>query len=139
MISKGSITFDSRPASQWYHGSDLTCEICHKSFVDFTYYCTHIRTVHQISKEQYNEKYGTAAEAFRLYRCLCCGISIKWTYQSICGHLKSHEMATDGLVGPLDADATAKTSVQTESLCCCSILFIVLFFGDLMNSSDVGA
>jgi len=92
MISKGSITFDSRPASQWYHGSDLTCEICHKSFVDFTYYCTHIRTVHQISKEQYNEKYGTAAEAFRLYRCLVCGISIKWTYQSICGHLKSHEM-----------------------------------------------
>ena len=49
------------------------------------------------------------------------------------------EMATDGLVGPLDADATAKTSVQAESLCCCSILFIVLFFGDLMNSSDVGA
>ena len=90
---KGSITFDSRPASQWYHGSDLTCEICLKQFVDFTYYCTHIRTVHQISKEQYNEKYGTAAEAFRLYRCLCCGISIKWTYQSICGHLKSHEMS----------------------------------------------
>merc|ERR1712106_293703 len=92
MVSKGSITFDSRPASQWYHGSDLTCEICNKSFVDFTYYCTHIRTVHQISKEQYNERYGTAAEAFRLYRCLVCGISIKWTYQSICGHLKSHEM-----------------------------------------------
>ena len=47
------------------------------------------------------------------------------------------EMATDGLVGPLDADATAKTSVQAESLCCCSILFIVLFFGDLMDSSDM--
>jgi len=92
MALKGSITFDNRPSSQWYHGSDLTCEICQKSFVDFTYYCTHIRTTHQISKEQYNEKYGTAAEAFRLYRCLVCGISIKWTYQSICGHLKSHEM-----------------------------------------------
>ena len=90
---KGSITFDTRPPSQWYHGSDLTCEICCKQFVDFTYYCTHIRTVHQISKEQYNEKYGTASEAFRLYRCLVCGISIKWTYQSICGHLKSHEMS----------------------------------------------
>ena len=89
---KGSITFDSRPASQWYHGSDLSCEICQKQFVDFTYYCTHIRTVHQISKEQYNEKYGTGREAFRLYRCLVCGISIKWTYQSICGHLKSHEI-----------------------------------------------
>lgn len=90
---KGSLTFDSRPASQWYHGSDLTCEICTKQFVDFTYYCTHIRTVHQISKEQYNEKYGTSCEAFRLYRCLVCGISIKWTYQSIGGHLKSHEMS----------------------------------------------
>ena len=93
LSAKGSLTFDSRPASQWYHGSDLTCEICQKQFVDFTYYCTHIRTVHQISKEQYNERYGTASEAFRLYRCLVCGISIKWTYQSICGHLKSHEIS----------------------------------------------
>ena len=92
LSQKGSITFDNRPRSQWYHGSDLCCEICQKQFVDFTYYCTHIRTVHQISKEQYNERYGTANEKFRLYRCLVCGISIKWTYQSICGHLKSHEM-----------------------------------------------
>lgn len=51
------------------------------------------RTVHQISKERYNDKYGTGAEAFRLYRCLVCHISIKWTYQSICGHLKSHEIS----------------------------------------------
>ena len=39
----GSLTFENRPESQWYHGSDLTCLICQKSFVDFTYYCTHIR------------------------------------------------------------------------------------------------
>ena len=89
---KSNITFDTRPDSQWYHGSDLTCEICQKTFVDFTYYCTHIRTVHNISKEQFNEKYGTAKEMFRLYRCLVCGISVKWTYQSICGHLKSHDI-----------------------------------------------
>jgi predicted transcriptional regulator/uncharacterized C2H2 Zn-finger protein len=93
LSSKSSLKFDSRPESQWYHGSDLTCEICNKSFVDFTYYCTHIRTIHQISKEQYNEKYGTGREMFRLYRCLVCGISVKWTYQSICGHLKSHEIS----------------------------------------------
>ena len=61
----GSLTFETRPEGQWYHGSDLTCLICHKTFVDFTYYCTHIRTLHQISKEQYNEQYGTGAEAFR--------------------------------------------------------------------------
>jgi hypothetical protein len=61
----GSLTFETRPEGQWYHGSDLTCLICQKTFVDFTYYCTHIRTLHQISKEQYNDKYGTAAEAFR--------------------------------------------------------------------------
>ena len=28
--AKGSMTFESRPSSQWYHGSDLTCQICQK-------------------------------------------------------------------------------------------------------------
>ena len=64
----------------WYHGSNLTCKICYKTFANDQWYFHHFSKIHGITKEQYNEKYGKEGEIYHQYQCLICNSEIRYYY-----------------------------------------------------------
>jgi hypothetical protein len=67
----------------WYHGSNLTCKICYKTFANDQWYFHHFSKIHGITKEQYNEKYGKDGEIYHQYQCLICNSEIRYYANAI--------------------------------------------------------
>ena len=102
----------------WYHGSNLTCQICSKTFANDQWYFHHFSKIHGMTKEQYNEQYGKELEVWHQYQCLICNSEIRWKYSSIRQHLKQvHDMTIqDYEARYMDAEAKAEAVDSVEAV-----------------------
>ena len=73
----GEICAGADSEHAWYHGSNLTCQICSKTFANDQWYFHHFSKIHGMTKEQYNEQYGKELEIWHQYQCLICNSEIR--------------------------------------------------------------